>query len=71
MQQVTLPECVYRDLNEFISSYYSKHLSHPLLIAQDFCLRFQEYGQKYSLPIMTETVEHIIKNNNQRTIRRK
>jgi hypothetical protein len=63
MQQVTIPECVYSDLNTFISTYYSKYLPHPLLIAQAFCLRFQEYGQKYSLHEVTDTVEYILKNN--------
>lgn len=61
MQQITLPECVYDDLNRFISTCYSKNLPHPLLIAQAFCLRFQEYGKKYSLSTITDNVEYIIK----------
>jgi hypothetical protein len=63
MQQIMLPECVYNDLNQFIYTYYSKHLLHPLLIAQAFSLRFQEYGIKYSLPAITDAVEDIIENN--------
>jgi hypothetical protein len=62
MQQMTLPECVYGDLNNFISTYYSEHLPHPLLIAQAFCLRFQEHGKKYSLSTITDNVEYIINN---------
>jgi hypothetical protein len=62
MQQITLPECVYSDLNMFISTCYSKHLPHPLLIAQAFCLRFQEYGKKYGLSTITDNVEYIINN---------
>lgn len=58
-----LPERVYSDLNQFISAYYSKHLLHPLLIAQAFCLRFQDHGRKYSLPVVTDAVEDIINNN--------
>ena len=63
MQQVPLPESVYSDLNIFISTYHSKHLPHPLLIAQAFCLRFQEHGKKFSLLSITDTVEYIMNNN--------
>jgi len=63
MQQIMLPECVYSDLNKFISTYYCKHLPHPLLIAQEFCLRYQEHGEKYSLSTITYAVENIVKNN--------
>jgi hypothetical protein len=38
-------------------------LPHPLLIAQAFCLRFEEYGIKYDLSTMTNAVEDIIKND--------
>jgi hypothetical protein len=62
MQQITLPDCVYGDLNKFISTSYSKKLPHPLLIAQAFCLRFQEHGKKYGLSTITDNVEYIIKN---------
>lgn len=58
--QVTLPECVYTDLSKFISTYYSKHLTHPLLIAQEFCLNFQEYGKSFSVSTIAEAVEDII-----------
>lgn len=63
MQQVTLPECVYNDLNKFIFTYYSKNLPHPLLIAQEFCLKFQEYGKEFSLSTVTDIVEYIINNS--------
>lgn len=64
MQQVTLPECVYNDLRVFISTYYSKNLPHPLLIAQAFCLKYNKYGKKFSLSIIADTVEYILRNNN-------
>jgi hypothetical protein len=62
MQQVILPEYVYKDLDKFISTYYYEHLPHPLLIAQAFCLKFQEHGKKFSLATITYTVEDIINN---------
>jgi hypothetical protein len=64
MPQVALPECVYNDLNNFISTYYPEHSSHPLLIAQAFCLRFQKHGEKFGLSIITNTVECIRNSNN-------
>jgi hypothetical protein len=63
MGEETLPECVYNNLNTFISTYYSKQLPHPLLIAQTFCLRFQKYGKIFSLRTITDNVESIITNN--------
>jgi hypothetical protein len=63
MQQVILPECVNNDLKKFISTYYSKQLTHPLLIAQAFCLKFQEYGKQYNLLIIVNAIENIINNN--------
>ena len=63
MQQVTLPKCVYSDLNKFISTNYSGHLPHSLLIAQTFCLRFQKYGKKFSLCTITDAVEYIRNND--------
>jgi hypothetical protein len=63
MQQVTLPECVYNDLNNFISLNYFNDLPHPLLLAQAFCLKFQKYGKKYSLCTITNAIEYIINNN--------
>lgn len=61
--QVTLPKYVYIDLSEFISTYYSKHLTHPLLIAQEFCLRFQEHGKKFNISTIAEAAEDIINDN--------
>jgi hypothetical protein len=63
MQQLVLPECVYNDLRTFISSYSSKNLPHPLLIAQAFCLKYKKHGREYSLSIITDTVEYILNNN--------
>jgi hypothetical protein len=64
MQQLMLPECVYSDLNKFISNYYCKHLPHPLLIAQEFCLRYPEHGEKFSLSTIANSVDNIINNKN-------
>ncbi len=63
MTPLTLPECVYKDLKEFIIKNYSKQLPHPLLIAQAFRLRFKQYGEKYDLSTITDAVEDILKNN--------
>ena len=61
MSQLTLPEYVYEDLKKFIYINYSGQLPHPLLLAQAFCLRFEEYGKKYDLSTITSAVEDIIK----------
>jgi hypothetical protein len=63
MTPLTLPESVYNDLKKFVSTNYSKQLPHPLLIAQAFCLRFKQYGEKYDLSTITDAVEDIIKNS--------
>ena len=63
MPQLTVPGYVLDDLSRFISENYDKHLPHPLLIAQAFCLKFKHYGKKYGLPTITENVEYIIKKN--------
>jgi hypothetical protein len=34
--------------------------THPLLIAQAFILKYQDYGIKYGLPAITNAVEYII-----------
>lgn len=62
MTQLILPEYAYNDLRKFIYTNYAEHLPHPLLIAQAFCLRFEEYGKKYDLSTITDAVEAIIKN---------
>jgi hypothetical protein len=59
----TLPEQMLDDLSKFISTYYRKQLPHPLLIAQMFCLKHQEYGKKYGLSTITEAVEYVVNRN--------
>jgi hypothetical protein len=63
MTQLKLPECVYSDLKEFIFKNYPKQLPHPLLIAQEFRLRFKQYGEKFDLSTITDAVEDIKTNN--------
>jgi len=63
MNLQTMPKHMLDDLSKFISTYYREHLPHPLLIAQTFCLQFQEYGKMYSLSAITDAVEQLIKNN--------
>jgi hypothetical protein len=63
MYQESKPSQVLDDLSKFISTYYRKHLPHPLLIAQAFCLQFQEYGKTYSLSAITDAIEQLVKNN--------
>jgi hypothetical protein len=57
MNPQTKPEKMLDDLSKFISTYYREKLPHPLLIAQTFCLKHQEYGKKFSLSTITEAVE--------------
>jgi hypothetical protein len=59
----TLPEKLSDDISKFISTYYREQLPHPLLIAQMFCLKHQEYGKKYGLSTITEAVEYVINQN--------
>jgi hypothetical protein len=61
MHKSKLPENVLDDLSKFISTYSHEHLPHPLLIAQSFCLKYQEYGEKFSLSSVTEAVEQLVK----------
>ena len=61
MTQLSLPENVYNDLKRFIYTNYPVQLPHPLLIAQAFCLKFEEYGKKYDFSTITNAVEDIIK----------
>jgi len=42
---------------------YPKQLPHPLLIAQEFRLRFKQYGEKFDLSTITDAVEDIKTNN--------
>jgi hypothetical protein len=63
MTPLTLPEYVYSDLKKFISINYPTQLPHPILIAQVFCLRFKQYGEKFDLSTITDAVEDIIINN--------
>ena len=61
MTQLSLPENVYNDLKNFIYTNYCGQLPHPLLIAQAFCLKFEEHGKKYDLSTIASAVEDLIK----------
>jgi hypothetical protein len=61
MKQLLIPENLLDDLSKFILTYYSTHPPHPMLIAQAFLLQFKDYGELFSLSMMTEAVEHLTK----------
>jgi hypothetical protein len=61
MNQAIVPQDVLDDLSKFISSF--SHLPHPLLIAQKFCLKYNNYGKQFGFPAIVDMVEHLIKND--------
>ncbi|RPJ77686.1 MAG: hypothetical protein EHM20_05665 [Alphaproteobacteria bacterium] len=61
MPQLTIPEHVIDDLSSFISEKYDGRLPNSLLIAQAFCLKFQDYGREFGLSVMNNAIEDGIK----------
>jgi hypothetical protein len=55
------PDQMMDDLREFIDKNYREDLPNSLLIAEAFMLRYPEYGKKYGLSQINETVEYLIK----------
>jgi hypothetical protein len=51
------------DLSKFISTYHRGKLPHPLLIAEKFILKYQDYGRKFDFSAITEAVEYVINRN--------
>jgi hypothetical protein len=63
MVKLPLPEPIINDLISFISKTYPKDLPNSLLIAQAFILKYQNYGNEFSLSEINNAIEDIIKNN--------
>lgn len=63
MSQLIVPKYVLDDINEFILVNYHGSLPHSLIIAQAFCLRFNNYGNDYGVSEITEAVEYIKKSS--------
>jgi hypothetical protein len=62
MPQLTIPEYVIDDLTRFISEkYVAGSLPNSLLVAQAFCLKFQDYGREFGLSVMNNAIEDGIK----------
>jgi hypothetical protein len=60
-QIIILPERVLDDLRRFISKNYTNYLPNSLLIAQDFILKYQDYGREFGLPAINYAIENGIK----------
>jgi hypothetical protein len=61
--QAMVPQNVLDDLSKFISSF--SDLPHPLLIAQKFCLKYNDYEKQFGLLEIMAMVEHLIKNDSE------
>ena len=57
-QTIILPERVSDDLRRFISKNYPNYLPNSLLIAQDFILKYQDYGREFGLPVINYAIEN-------------
>jgi len=57
--QLPVPKYVLDDLSKFIENYHGI-LPHSILIAQSFCLRFNEYGKEYGVSAISDTVEYVL-----------
>jgi hypothetical protein len=60
-QIIILPEHVLDDLRRFISKNYPTYLPNSLLVAQDFILKYQDYGREFGLPVINYAIENGIK----------
>ena len=60
MSQINVPRYMLNDLETFIARYYTKHLPHPMLIAQAFCLQYKEYGKAFEFSTITNAVEYVL-----------
>jgi hypothetical protein len=57
-QIIILPERVLDDLRRFISKNYTNYLPNSLLIAQDFILKYQDYGREFGLSVINYAIEN-------------
>ncbi|WP_048064872.1 hypothetical protein [Methanosarcina acetivorans] len=66
MSYLIIPKYVLDDINGFIHENYHHSLPHSLLIAQAFCLRFNDYGNEFGVSEITDAVEYV-RNRQQKT----
>jgi len=55
------PEKVLNDLIKFISETYTDDLPNSLLVAQEFLLKYPEYGKEFWLSEINSMIENGIK----------
>jgi hypothetical protein len=61
MSSIIIPQHVIDDLIRFFAEWYSKELPNSLLIAQEFILKYPDYGKEYGLPVINKAIEDGIK----------
>jgi hypothetical protein len=66
MSHSLVPKYVLDDINEFMHVNYHYSLPHSLIVAQAFCLRFQNYGNDFGVSEITDAVKYV-KNHQQKT----
>lgn len=59
MPLIKVPQCVIDDLERFISETYQDNVPISLLVAQDFIMKYPDYGKNYSLFIINEVIENM------------
>ena len=69
MSHLIVPKYVLDDINKLIHVNYMNYhdsLPHSSIIAQAFCLRFKDYGNKFGVSEITDAVEYV-RNHQQKT----
>ncbi len=66
MSHLIVPKYILDDINKFIHVNYHYSLPHSLIIAQTFCLRFKDYGNKFGMSEITDAVKYA-RNHQQKT----
>jgi hypothetical protein len=62
--QLPVPKYVLDDLSKFIENYHGI-LPNSTLIAQAFCMRFNEYGMEFGVYAISDTVEYVLTQQSQ------
>jgi hypothetical protein len=61
MSSIIVPQHVIDDLVRFIAEQYPNELPNSLLIAQEFILKYPDYGNENGLPVINKAIEDVIK----------
>jgi hypothetical protein len=61
MPQSILPDYVFDDLIRFIRETRQGYLRNSLLIAQDFILKYHDYGKEFGLMKINKAIEEGMK----------